>query len=110
MRCVIRVSPNGRYDIIGSRYISGLHTDTFPSMIPDIAIVGKSKRLVCKAPNYTATCLIHRAICAVIDGYAYIYKAGNGLNQLQAFNKSEAEEIIQTCIQQVGGKIECRNC
>lgn len=105
MKCVIRVSPNGRYDIVGSQYISELRSETFPSMIPDVAIVGRSRRLHCKAPNYPATCLIHRAICAVIDGYAYIYKAGNGLGQLQAFTKSEAEEMIQTCIQQVGGKI-----
>lgn len=105
MRCIIRVSPDGRYEIIGSRYISGLRSATYPSTIPDIAIVGQANRLDCKAPNYTATCLIHRAIYAVIDGYAYIYKADSGLGQLQAFSKTEALEIIQTCIKQVGGKI-----
>ena len=106
MRYIISVSPNGRYDLVESRYISGLHAKTFPAIIPDIAIVGRSRRLYCKFPNYTATSLIHRAICAVIDGYAYIYKSGKGIGELQAFDKTEAEKIIHTCIQKVGGKTE----
>lgn len=104
MRCVIRISPHGRFDIIQPRYITGIQNVAYPATIDNVAVVGVPVRLVSKAPNYTATCLINRAINAVLDGYAYIYKSSNGLNNLQAFTKTEAESLIKTCIQQVGGK------
>ena len=80
---------------------------TYPAKITKIAVVGEPLSLGNYHPNYTASCLINRNISAIVSGYAYIFKADNGLNDLQAFSKVEAEKVIQKLIQEVGGKTEC---
>ena len=104
MKHIIQVSPDGKYDIVPSRYISGLKSSTYPSILDNVAIVGKHKIKEFKAPNYYATCLIDRNIIAVLDGYAFLFKSNCGLSNLGAFTKEEAEEIVKSCIERIGGE------
>lgn len=103
MNCMIRVSPDGKYDVVPARYISGFNAVTYPSIIDDVAVIGRPIQKNYNTPNYLATCLIHRTIIAVLDGYAYICKANSGLDFVKSFTKQEAESLIHKMIKEVGG-------
>ena len=105
MNCVIRISPHGRYDIISTRYVSEARKMAYPARIANLAVLGEQISVGNYHPNYTASCLINRNISAILSGYAYVFNAENGLNDLQAFSKTEAEQVVINLIQTAGGKL-----